>query len=614
MTTTSDVGVLEGRSVVLACIAIILLIALYPLLTAGYVVPDDFQFALWANSPDKWNNAYITAQNTGRFQVFFHISLAYIPYLLDSQTILKTLQIGSIVATALAFAFAVRRYLDSTYHGLITLLLFGALLQNMWEHHILVAYPFVFQFGLFFLSLSFIAYKGFLERNNSFGGWKTAICLFIAFLAYETFVLYAIIFLLLAWLYKAKEGVRAVAAQTLPILAPVALFIGLYLIWRANFPTDYNGARIDFAKLEWGSVWDVIWQFSKASAPGYVYSHFSPIHYDFAISPEGFRRSTDQFLLNLQVEWLVKAILVGVGISLTQRFIANNSSNAKLLALTAVGILLFLLPPLPLALTPKYQEWVHHGAPAYVVTYFSYFGVLMILVGVIGRAGNLGKPCSAIRRLATAIIVAMAMLLSLVTDYGNAAMHRSQSLDAWKWKLFDHLIMSADFNQVPDRSCILIDGLTEPLVFGYTRPDFWGMEITQRTAKRPMVHDQPGAFFRCITDYKAPGFLIRYRQEGNTPNQFIMLANVQRLDGTQLIGNKVIMMSAGYSRKFFVTLTSVGVSQGDAVIIDNIPVNSTGRFSAFPVDASRQHWGIVRTEISKPDLILNSMSENFFKN
>ena len=69
MTTTSDVGVLQGRSVVLACISIILLIALCPVLTAGYAVPDDFQFALWANSPDKWNKAYITAQDTGRFEL-----------------------------------------------------------------------------------------------------------------------------------------------------------------------------------------------------------------------------------------------------------------------------------------------------------------------------------------------------------------------------------------------------------------------------------------------------------------------------------------------------------------------------------------------------------------
>lgn len=610
MNTASDNSVLRVRSVVFVCIAIILLIALYPLLAAGYAVPDDFGYALWANSPDKWEKAYETAKGLGRFQVFFHISLAYIPYLQDSQAILKTLQIGSIVATALVFALAVRRYLDSTYHGLITLLLFGALLQNMWEHHILVAYPFVFQLGLFFLSLSFIAYKGFLERNNSSGWWKTAICLFVALLVYETFVVYAVVFLLFAWLYKAKDGVRAVAAHTFPILAPIALYIGLYLVWRAYFPTTYDGARIDFAKLEWSSVWDVVWQFSKASTPGYVYSHFSQIHYDFAISPEGFRRSMDQFLLNLRVEWLIKAILVGSGISLTQRFISNNSNNAKFLALTAIGVLLFLLPPLPLALTPKYQEWVHRGTPAYTVTYFSYFGALLILVGIVGRAGNLGNPCSVIRRLSTTVIVAMAMLLSLVTDYGNAAMHRSQSLDAWKWKLFNHLIMSADFNDVPDRSCILIDGL---LIYGYALPDYWGTEITQKTAKRPMVYDQQDAFFRCINEHKLPGFLIRYRQERNTFNQFITLANVQRYDGAQLIGNKVIMMSAGYSRKFLVTLTSVGVSQGDSAIIDNIPVNSTGRFSAFPVDASKQHWGIVRTEISKPDLVLNSMSENFFK-
>lgn len=613
MTATSDFSRLDVRSVVWACIAIILLIALYPLLTTGYVVPDDFQYALWAKSPDRWERALEAAQGQGRFQLFFHISLAYVPYLLDSPIFLKTLQIGSIVAAALAFALAVSRYLNSTYHGLVSLLLFGALLQNMWEHHILAAYPFIFQFGLFFLALSFLAYRNTLKGNDSSGACQAAIYLFIALLVNEAFVMYAVIYFILALLYGYKEGARAVAARILPIFAAVGLFIGIYLTWRAYFPTTYEGARIDLAGLEWGNVWDVVWQFSKASLPVYVHSHFSQIHYEFPASPEGFRRSIEHFLLNLQVAWLTKAILVGAGIALTQRFITNNTSNARFFALLLVGIALFLLPSLPLALTPKYQAWVHRGTPAYTVTYFSYFGVLLILVAIVGRAGTLGNPHGALRRLAIGIMAGLAMLLSLVTDYGNAAMYRSQSLEAWKWKLFDHMILSADFNQVPERACILLDGLTTPLVFGYMHPDFWAEDIAQKTGKWPMAYDQQDAFFNCMQEYKVPGFMIRYRQEGNTPNQFITLANVQRREGTNLVGNHAIVISAGYSRKFFVTWASAEDRHDSSAIINGVAINSTGRFSAFPVDASKQRWGMVRTEISKPDMILNSISENFFR-
>src|SRR3990172_737066 len=103
MTGTSDFRRLDVRSVIWACIAIILLIALYPLLTTGYAAPDDFQYTLWAKSPDRWERALEAAKGQGRFQLFFHISLAYVPYLLDSPLFLKALQIGSIVAAALAF-------------------------------------------------------------------------------------------------------------------------------------------------------------------------------------------------------------------------------------------------------------------------------------------------------------------------------------------------------------------------------------------------------------------------------------------------------------------------------------------------------------------------------
>lgn len=613
MTTTSDFSRLDVRSVVWACIAIILLIALYPLLTTGYAVPDDFQYALWAESPDRWQRALEAAKAQGRFQLFIHISLAYVPYLLDSPLFLKALQIGSIVAAALAFALAVSRYLNSTYHGLLSLILFGALLQNMWEHHVLAAYPLIFQFGLFFLALSFIAYKNALTGNDSSGARRAAIYLFIALLVSEGFVVYAAIHLILALLYGYKESARAVAARILPIFVAVGLFIGIYLTWRAYFPSTYEGAQIDLARLEWSKVLNVVWQFSKASHPAFVYSHFNPTHYEFPASPEGYRRNIGYLLLNMQVAWLIKAILVGAGIILAQRFIANNTSNARFYALVAVGVALFLLPSLPLALTPKYQAWVQHGASAYTVTYFSYFGVLLILVAMVGRAGTLGNPHGALRRLAIGITAGLAMLLSLVTDYGNAAMYRSQSLEAWKWKLFDRMILSADFDKVPERVCILLDGLTTPLVFGYMHPDFWAEDIAQKTGKRPMAYDQQDAFFNCMQEHKVPGFMIRYRQEGNTPNQFITLANVQRREGTNLVGNHAIMISAGYSRKFSVTWASTEDSHASSAIINGVSTHSTGRFSAFPVDASKQRWGMVRVEINQPDMILNSISENLFR-
>jgi len=64
-----------------------------------------------------------------------------------------------------------------------------------------------------------------------------------------------------------------------------------------------------FAKLEWGALWDVSGNLSKASAPGYVLLPLRPGTLRFCNIAEGFRRSMDQFLLNLQVEWLIKAIL-----------------------------------------------------------------------------------------------------------------------------------------------------------------------------------------------------------------------------------------------------------------------------------------------------------------
>ncbi len=592
-----------------------MLIAFFPLLRTGYTVPDDFQFALWANSADRWKNAWEAAEQTGRFQVFFHICLAYVPYIFDSHTYLKFVQIGSIVLAAWLFSHTLGRYQGDRHFGLMILLLFATMMPNMWEHHLFAAYPFVFQFGLSCLALSFLAFQKTLTgENRSSDRWQAGISLFLALLAYETIALYGSIFLLLAWTHKRKYGWRAVLAAMAPVLIGIGVFAVLYLAWRWQHPTNYAGARVDSGSLEWQRIQKVIWQFSWASFPGYVLTHFTEIHRAFPVSPNGFRRNFAALLQNMQVEWLLKAILVGLSIWLAQFVKATRLTKWRFVGLMLVGILLVFLPALPLSLTPKYQTWVNtFNVKAYVVTYFSYFGIVLFLATLATAIGQISRDGGTPRRIFVGAAAIVVMFLSLLTDYGNAAMHRSQSLEAWKWTMFNQLVNSPDFQTVSGGDCVLLDGgLTEGLAFAFAPIDYWQKLILQRTGKQVTVFDDRVVFKQCMVANNKPGFFIRYRQEANVANQFISLARVLNDEKGHLIGNQAIVYSLGHSRKFLLTWLTPGSAHETIAEIDGKSVAGQGEFSAFQVDKSKQYWGTLRTEIRVQNLAIDSIGINFF--
>jgi hypothetical protein len=596
------------RCVVLCLAGVVLFIALFPLSGAGFAVPDDFVYSLWVNAGDRWAGTWGAAKLFGRFIMPFHIGLNFVPYLVDGQLYLKTVQIGSIVAVLVLFAHALGRYMGERYYGLLAALLFPAFLQNMWEHHIYAAYPFVFQFGGCFLILSLLAFKSRLEGGSRRQAVLTGALLFVSFLTYEAFVPYVVLFLLIAWRTKGKDGLRAVLSAILPVLVSLAVYVQIYLLWRNLFPSQYTGSQITWAAGSLLRGVRVMWQLAISSVPGYVFAHFDSIHYRFAGSPEGFGRDIGSFLASLRVEWLIKAAAVGIGVWLVQRLRAQSAGRPRVGGALAVGALLFVAPPLPLALTPKYQEWIDSGMQGYVVTYFSYFGVIVLATAGAAWLAAGGAAGSWKRRGATAAVCALAVATSLVTDYGNAAMHRSQALHAYKWKLFRALISSRDFAEVPPGSCVLLDGLTATLAFGANEPRYWQALCEQTTGRTMSFSDQREAFLSCMGGGARQGMLVRYRQEENVANQFIALGRVLAHEQGRLLGDRVVVLSSGYARRLTVLVHPDREREPLHVSLNGREVAAQESYYAFPLEVDASSRAPLRTEIRQHHLILDSVA------
>ena len=116
---------------------------------------------------------------------------------------------------------------------------------------------------------------------------------------------------------------------------------------------------------------------SISAFPGYFY--FSEQLNGFSLL--SILRDFPKLLREMRVEWLVKAFLVffAVYIVVKENFVSSMSKKFIVGGLM-LSVLLIFTPNILLSITSKYQNWVANGwCPAYITTYFSYFGVILFI-------------------------------------------------------------------------------------------------------------------------------------------------------------------------------------------------------------------------------------------
>jgi hypothetical protein len=598
--------------VLLAVVGAVVLVAVFPLTESGYAAPDDYAYAVWARADGRWAEVWRNAVASGRLTMLVHVPLNFVPYLVEHPAYLKFVQIGSIVATLALFAWAVARFTGERSHGLLAALLFAGVLPNMWEHHLYAAYPFVFQLGAALVVLALLAFRRQMEGAPPSRGALAGALFFLALLTYELFLTYAVVFAALAWSARRRLGARAAWRALVPVLVAAAVFLASYGAWRATFPSDYAGARVELDRFDAAAALRVVRQFSLSALPGFAYARFDEVHARFAATPAGFSRDVTGLAAAIQVEWLLKALLVGVGVWLAPRLREQRPEAARLAAPLALGTLLVVLPTLPVALTVKYQEWVAAGTQAYVVTYLSYFGVIVAAAALTARIWSLGAgPAARSRRIAVAACATFWAALSLVTDAGNQAMHRSQALQRGRWELFRTLVTSTDFAAVPAGSCMLLDGLTPALAFGGFKPFLWQVEALERTGKALSFTDDRAAFARCAGTGQ-PAFLVRFRQEENTANQLIALAPVARADTSPLAGDRAVVYYSGVARRFSLLLRTAVNERPAVATVNGRATAATADAITVPIALAPADRMPLRLEVELPAMALDAISATAF--
>lgn len=467
---------------------LLFLLTLFSFLSLGFTNQDDmllhlnFRMRNLETRPLAYllNLAFSEAQYYGRVWVAYGTLASFVAYISESSAYLHTIWIGSIVANILLFAAVVRRYSGTPTLGSLLVAIFLLLLQNSTHWNLFTAFPGYFVGGLSFLFGALLLFDKAEQDNSRWPALVAAFCFFMSCMTFEVFVLYYGIFVAIAahdYLFKNPQRPQALRhnlRRLLPVSIGLACYLLAYFIFARIYPGRYGGAQASMPEMT--SYFTTLARLVEGALPARLFDSNSYNPFYIALSDEAVgHKSSLAYVVrhHLRVEWIVRAVLGTTIIWTILRKPDWSPMRWPIFGWTcAFCLTLFILPATLPALTKRYQILVGMGLPSYLVTWFSYYAVVLGLVVLLAQFSAVWKER---RRLQTALLLMTVILMaawSIKTDYHNHYIAKSQAMEHAKWRLMQALIKRKVFRGLPTGSVVYA-------------PSLW-----QHSELPPMLEDQ----------------------------------------------------------------------------------------------------------------------------
>ena len=579
----------------LASLLALVILTFGSLAQSGYTTADDANAALLGRG-NTLPTIVGLAHRQGRFQFLINWVAAILPYAVHNDFYYQAIKLGALTAGAIAFLLVINAFFRSGGLTFLAAVLYLAFLTNGWTHNLLTSYPFVFHLGLCFFLLALWFFVRFVRLGRRRDALGAAVAYFAALLTYEIFLAGLLLFVLL-WYRRGREsatlkGLRIPHPRLLiGAVAPVVLFLALYVGFRAFYPSVYDGVQASGGTAR--GYLQVLWQYSIASIPGYL--PFG-LHVDVvrtAVVPG--RNILAALLDDARPEWVAKAVVVGCAVFAVLRRGVSLTTSA-LLTIAGIGALVVFLPNVLVALSPKYQGWVGAGSHGYTTTYFSFLGSVLLISASSLAACRIG-PQLLRSYVLPSLLALSATTLSAATDAFNHYIAEDQRQSYAKWRVVDALLASPEFTALPNGATIYAPSLWEYHGIVGLPLEYWTRYFTM-LARRPIevVEVQP--------ENRALDYYLRVADDPVSHECFLVLARL--LPPTQTGGLLAATSISIVAPQEGIPLVLEGSLVGDAeaeIKVDGRTVGSrNGRvFTASTVaPLPRRHFHVVRLESSRP--------------
>jgi len=432
----------------------------------GYTTNDDLEYFLAFHKEHSiWKYSYEYAKSNGRFYFMFMQPLfnVIIPNVLPIQ-VSQLLNLTIVLLTIVTISVIVNKVFNSLIAQYLFVLITLVFINIKSANNAIVSYPFYFTSSFFLFSCSILSYLNYLDNKKNKWIFISLLTYGSALLFYENYILYISLYVFFAIYYTDSE---TTFLKFLIVRKELSLYVGiiiLYLIIYSVFKSfiavsGYDGVTVsgDFNLL---IIFKTLINVTRGAYPLFNYFTGLSLYNNFSMSDTGHIQSILNPIINIQISWLVKALLVSVIAYilfslLEAERLSVKRENSKL-NYWSVTVLVFLIyiPQSLIALTVKYQQYALMGMSSYVTTYFSTFPVY-ILITIFFVFLYQKVSSRFFRKIYQSICIAFLALCSVLTDYANY--HTSIDLKNIHkhFEAINKLIQSEVLQGIPENSIII---------------------------------------------------------------------------------------------------------------------------------------------------------------
>lgn len=636
----------SSRGALLASLLIVLLLflfAVFPLGSVGFTDHDTADAHLARiNSESVFGYLWEIARIEGRYYLLVGGYLFFIPFLFNSLLFTKAISILSLLSAILVFSIFVGKLFRSAWVGILAAGFFAGFLLYDMDHSAITDLTLYYQLGASLLFLSFIffltAQAGSRRSHLLISAGLFFLCMHFSEMYVPYLMLFAV-FLVIPWLEEGADASRRpvtlfrdVAYGARWHVAAVVLVIGLTISFRLVFPSQYSGNQLNLADFSLPRFLQTLWRLNVSSFPGVLFAEpgFKPLfaHYNF----DALRHPSlvVSMLSSLDAATAAKGILVAALFLLVGPHLSARVGPRRLVGILLVAVLLFFLPNFLLALVSAYQQAVlTDEIISHDLTYFSYFGSILVLLMVAGASAGLAGKLGRAPRIAALLALAVSFaFLSFVTDFVNGSTLKSMAMSKAKWDLVDRFLASEEFSHIPENSVVYAPGLFQPVHYVYyTMTAFNGYHLRhlkraedRRNYWERYIRGKTGKNLRIARSLPPAGdkerfFFLRFSQEVNEARSFLAFAEIEppkvvNAQSVRMVADSASVYFKGGSRLYTLHFSSrEPLSQ---VIVNGVSFAAAGTHHRVLVDHRETYGPFTQDRIVARGVDLNTIFPSYF--
>lgn len=404
-------------------------------------VHDDILTYMQVREGHLWQTALDDAKH-GRI---CHIPLSFllfIPYLPDNALFVRICSAAAIAFDTAGLFSLIKKNTDkgSAYLSCILFTAF-AFISN--QHNMFVAYIIGHQIPIGLILFSLSTFTDHFRNNKKSSLVISAVLLFLACMLYEASAAYIILFLFIS-MYKNEGNVFKNFTKIISDLSFhvvfIAVFTGIYLLWRKFYPSDYSGAKLWFGNIPMSLL--AMFKYSFGMTPGLPLGAIIIKKY---ITFKEFKENADLFLL-------VTPLISALSFHAIFPKLKKPKNPFLLIIFCFTGM---IIPNILISFTEKYTQWAGQNSYSYVTSFYSYFMMIPLFL-VILKLIFPEKP----KKPALLTLSSIVFLISLAAGINNEAWNIYFGNNLKRYEAFRSAVSSEEFSQLAPGTTVYIPDYT----------------------------------------------------------------------------------------------------------------------------------------------------------